>query len=76
VASKLLIRQRRSSAGANRPQRETLRTLGLHGIGTSTERPDGPALRGLLRRVGHLVEVQESKESKAKAENKAEAANA
>jgi large subunit ribosomal protein L30 len=63
VASKLVIRQRRSSAGANRPQRETLRTLGLHGIGTSTERPDGPALRGLLRRVAHLVEVRESKES-------------
>jgi large subunit ribosomal protein L30 len=63
VASKLVIRQRRSSAGANRPQRETLRTLGLHGIGTSTERPDGPALRGLLRRVAHLVEVREGKET-------------
>ena len=74
MASKLLIRQRRSSAGANRPQRETLRTLGLHGIGTTTERPDGPAVRGLLRRVGHLVDVQESNESKA--ENKAAAANA
>ncbi len=61
MSAKLLISQRRSSAGANRPQRETLRTLGLHGIGTSTERPDGPALRGMLRRVAHLVEVQENK---------------
>lgn len=60
MASKLVIKQRRSSAGTNRPQRETLRTLGLHGIGTSTERTDGPALRGLLRRVAHLVEVQEA----------------
>jgi large subunit ribosomal protein L30 len=69
MASKLVIRQRRSSAGANRPQRETLRTLGLHGIGTSTERPDGPALRGLLRRVAHLVEVQDGKASKKEAAN-------
>ena len=60
MAAKLVIKQRRSSAGANRPQRETLRTLGLHGIGTSTEREDGPALRGLLRRVAHLIDVQEA----------------
>ncbi len=60
MASKLVIKQRRSSNGTNRPQRETLRTLGLHGIGTSSERNDGPALRGLIRRVAHLVEVQEA----------------
>ena len=60
MASKLVITQHRSSAGANRPQRETLRTLGLRGIGKSTERPDGPALRGMLRRVAHLVKVEEA----------------
>jgi large subunit ribosomal protein L30 len=58
MASKLVIKQRRSSAGANRPQRETLRSLGLRGIGTTSERSDGPALRGMLRRVAHLVEVE------------------
>jgi large subunit ribosomal protein L30 len=69
VAAKLVIRQRRSTAGTNRPQRETLRSLGLHGIGTSSEKPDGPALRGMLRRVAHLVEVEEGKERKEKAAN-------
>ena len=59
MASKLVIKQRRSAAGTNRPQRETLRSLGLHGIGTTSEKPDGPALRGMLRRVAHLVDVQE-----------------
>ena len=58
MAAKLVITQRKSSAGANRPQRETLRTLGLRGIGSTTERPDGPALRGKLRRVAHLIEVE------------------
>ena len=60
MASKLVIKQRRSTAGTNRPQRETLRSLGLHGIGTTTEKADGPALRGMLRRVAHLVDVQEA----------------
>ena len=60
MAGKLVIKQRRSSAGANRPQRDTLRSLGLHGIGTTTEKADNPALRGMLRRVAHLVEVQEA----------------
>ena len=59
--STLVITQRKSSAGANRPQRETLRSLGLRGIGTSTERSEGPELRGMLRAVAHLVNVDEKK---------------
>jgi large subunit ribosomal protein L30 len=59
MAATLHIRQLRSSNGARPSQRETLRTLGLHGIGSSIDRPDGPALRGMLRVVAHLVEVDE-----------------
>ena len=60
MAEKLVIKQRRSSAGANGPQRDTLRSLGLHGIGTTSEKNDNPALRGMLRRVAHLIEVEEA----------------
>ena len=49
------ITQRRSSNGANRSQRETLRSLGLGGIGRSVERPDSPELRGMVKAVRHLV---------------------
>jgi large subunit ribosomal protein L30 len=59
MASQLHIRQSKSSNGAKPSQRETLRTLGLRGIGSSVERPDGPALRGMLRVVAHLVEIDE-----------------
>ena len=59
MAANLLITQSKSSAGADHSQRETLRTLGLRGIGTTTERADGDALRGMLRRVAHLVRVEE-----------------
>jgi large subunit ribosomal protein L30 len=55
--STLRITQRKSSAGANHAQRETLRTLGLAGIGKAVERTDGPAVQGMIRVVAHLVEV-------------------
>jgi large subunit ribosomal protein L30 len=58
ASSTVRIVQRRSANGANRAQRETLRSLGLRGIGRSVERKDGPELRGMIRAVGHLVEVE------------------
>jgi large subunit ribosomal protein L30 len=55
----LSIKQVRSANGTSPRQRDTLRTLKLGRIGARTERDDTPELRGLLRRVGHLVEVEE-----------------
>jgi large subunit ribosomal protein L30 len=48
----------KSQNGANKKQRDTLRTLGLRKIGQSVERADSPQLRGQLYAVAHLVEVQ------------------
>jgi large subunit ribosomal protein L30 len=55
----VLITQVRSSNGANGKQRDTLRSLGLRGIGKSVEREDSPQLRGMVHAVRHLVEVEE-----------------
>ena len=55
----LVIRQVRSSNGANGRQRDTLRSLGLRGINKTVEREDSPQLRGVVHAVRHLVEVQE-----------------
>ena len=60
MAAEVQITQRRSSNGTDRAQRETLRTLGLRGIGSTSRRPDQPATRGMLRKVAHLVVVEES----------------
>ncbi len=51
------VRQVRSSARANSKQRDTLRSLGLGRIGRRSSYPDSPQLRGMLRVVGHMVEV-------------------
>jgi large subunit ribosomal protein L30 len=53
------LKQVKSPAGASRKQRESLKTLGLGRIGKSSERPDDPIVRGLLRKVDHLVEVDD-----------------
>jgi large subunit ribosomal protein L30 len=59
----LQITQRRSTAGTNHRQRETLRSLGLRRIGSAVERTDGPALQGMIRVVAHLVEVNSADEA-------------
>jgi large subunit ribosomal protein L30 len=59
MADKLLLRQVKSPNGASRKQRDSLRTLGLGRIGKTSERPDDSAIRGQLRKVGHLVEVSD-----------------
>jgi len=56
----LKITQVRSSNGANPRQRGSLRTLGLGKIGRSSEREDGPTVRGLIYSVRHLVEVTDA----------------
>jgi large subunit ribosomal protein L30 len=55
----LLIKQVKSSNGADGKQRDTLRSLGLRGIGKTVEREDSPQLRGMVHKVRHLVEVNE-----------------
>lgn len=55
----LTVTQVKSANGANQPQRDTLRSLGLRGIGKSVEREDSPQLRGMLHRVRHLITVEE-----------------
>jgi large subunit ribosomal protein L30 len=57
--STYIIRQVRSANGSNGRQRDTLRSLGLRGIGKTVEREDTPALRGMVHAVRHLVTVEE-----------------
>ena len=62
MAGAVVITQNRSANGANRAQRETLRTLGLRGIGSTSRRSDTPAIRGMLTKVAHLVRFEEARD--------------
>ncbi len=57
--STLKVTQRRSKNGADKRQRDTLRSLGLRRIGHEVELSDSPQIRGMIHKVRHLVEVSE-----------------
>jgi large subunit ribosomal protein L30 len=58
--TKLRITQTRSQIGETERHRGTLRALGLGRIGKSTEREDSPETLGMLRKVRHLVKVEDA----------------
>ena len=57
--SMVRIKQVKSKNGCDKPQLATLSSLGLGRIGTVVEHKDAPQLRGMIRRVSHLVKVEE-----------------
>ena len=59
AASRIRITQVRSTIGRPDGQRQTLVGLGLNKIGRTVERPNTPAMRGMVRKVIHLVEFEE-----------------
>jgi ribosomal protein L30 len=56
--SMLIVQQTGSSIRRHHSQRETLIGLGLNGIGRVAYLPDTPQVRGMIRKVQHLVRVK------------------
>ncbi|WP_199616537.1 50S ribosomal protein L30 [Paenibacillus alkalitolerans] len=57
--AKLQITLKRSLIGRPEDQRVTVRTLGLRKMHQSVVHTDNPAIRGMVNKVIHLVEVKE-----------------
>lgn len=58
MAKKMLtVRQTGSPIGRDPSQRQTLMGLGLNKIGRAKELEDTAPVRGMIRKVAHLVEV-------------------
>ena len=58
--AKIRITQTRSQIGQSAKHRGTLRALGLGKIGRSAEHTESPQLAGMLRKVSHLVRVEDA----------------
>ncbi len=58
--TKVRITQTRSQIGQSQKHRGTLRALGLGKIGRTAEHDESQALAGMLRKVRHLVRVENS----------------
>lgn len=59
MATKTLkVKQVRSGIGCPKDQKDTVRALGLKRLHDTVEMPDSPAVRGMIHKVRHLVEVE------------------
>ena len=61
MSGKLKITQVASPIGRKPGQRDTLKGLGLDKMNRSNEVADTPSVRGMLRKVHHLVRVEPAK---------------
>jgi large subunit ribosomal protein L30 len=59
MRAKLRVTQTRSTIGEQHPMRATIRGLGLKGPGSSVVVSNTPSFRGAIKKVMHLVRVEE-----------------
>ncbi len=57
--TKLRIKWVKSAIGYPRDQKDTIRSLGLRKLQRVVEHNDHPAVRGMIQKVRHLVQVEE-----------------
>ena len=50
----------KSPIGYSTRQKNTVRALGLRRMGQTVEHSDTPAIRGMVDKVSHLIEVERS----------------
>lgn len=54
----LRITLKRSGIGYTKRQKDTLKALGLHSLNQTITQVDNPAVRGMLAKVSHLIEIE------------------
>ena len=67
TGSTLKVTWVRSTIGHKAAARGTIRALGLHRLNQTVEVADNPMIRGMLRRVAFLLEVEEPAAKRASA---------
>ena len=59
MKSHLAVKQTGSTIGVNEHLRLVVKGLGLHGIGTHVVVANTPSFRGMVKKILHLVTVEE-----------------
>ena len=62
MTTMLKITYIRSVSGHPQVQRKTLEALGLRKLQSAVRKPDNPCIRGMIKKIVHLVEVEEMEE--------------
>ena len=58
--TKLRVKWVKSAIGYAKDQKATIRALGLRKLQQTVEHEDHPSIRGMIRKVNHLVQVEET----------------
>ena len=58
MATKLRITQIHSAIDRPEPQKRIIRALGIHKVYHTVEQNDTPQIRGMIKKVEHLLRVQ------------------
>jgi large subunit ribosomal protein L30 len=59
--SKLRVTYTKSSIGYHESQKATIKALGLRKLNQTVEHQDSAVIRGMIKKVSHLVSVEEVK---------------
>ena len=59
MSKKLCIKQIRSAIGREGTQKRTLEALGIRRLHQEVVHEDSPQIRGMIKKVPHLVDVRE-----------------
>jgi large subunit ribosomal protein L30 len=57
--ARIAVTWKRSTIGTRKDQRGTIASLGLKRLHQTVEHEDNPAIRGMVHKVRHLIEVVE-----------------
>ena len=57
--AKLRVKYVKSAIGYPKDQKATIQSLGFRKLQQTVEHSDEPAIRGMIRKVAHLVQVEE-----------------
>lgn len=58
--AQIKVTLKKSAIGFAKDQKDTLRALGLRRLNQSVIKEDNPSIRGMIRKVEHLVQVEEA----------------
>jgi len=59
LAQKLKVTLKKSGIGYPEAQKRVIQSLGLRKLNSSVVHADTPAIRGMVRKISHLVTVEE-----------------
>jgi large subunit ribosomal protein L30 len=59
MSNRLIITYAKSAIGYQISQKRTIEALGFRRLGETVEQEDTPVIRGMVRKVRHLVIVEE-----------------